>query len=146
MKIAFEEAKQAFIEDEVPIGCVIVKNDVILAKAHNRKEQFKLSLAHAEILAIKQACEQVAEKYLNDCDLYVTLEPCMMCMGAIIQARIKNVYFATTDPKSGAAISSIRITDIPKLNHYPLVYEGMMKEESSMLLKQFFKAKRNKNS
>lgn len=144
MQMAFDEAKLAYQEDEVPIGCVIVKDDVILAKAHNKKEQNKLSLAHAEVLAIKQACEKINEKYLIDCDLYVTLEPCMMCMGAIVQSRIKNVYYATSDPKGGCANSVIQIANVTNLNHYPKVYQGMMEEESKNLLKSFFKAKRIK--
>lgn len=144
MEMAIEEAKKAFAEDEVPIGCVIVKDDQVLAKAHNLKEQKKLSLAHAEILAIKEACGKIGLKYLVDCDLYVTLEPCMMCMGAIIQSRVKNVYYATADPKGGSAMSVINVAAIPKLNHYPKVYQGMMQEEAQNLLKDFFKAKRNK--
>ncbi len=144
MEMAFEEAKLAYREDEVPIGCVIVKDDIVLAKAHNQKEQKKLSLAHAEILAIKEACDKINEKYLIDCDLYVTLEPCMMCMGAIIQTRIKNVYYATSDSKGGSANSVIQIEKIENLNHYPKVYQGMMEEESKNLLKSFFKVKRIK--
>lgn len=146
MEMAFEEAKKAFNEDEVPIGCVIVKDDQVIAKAHNLKEHRKLSLAHAEILAIKEACEQINLKYLVDCDLYVTLEPCMMCMGAIIQSRIKNVYYAANDLKGGAATSVIKIKEVPNLNHYPQLYQGMMQEESQALLKKFFKGKRKQKN
>lgn len=140
--MALEEAKKAYIEDEVPIGCVIVKDDVVLACAHNLKQQVNLSLAHAEIVCINEACKKLNSKYLDGCDLYVTLEPCMMCMGAIIQSRVANVCYAASDPKGGCCNSVIKISDIKNLNHYPKVYEGCMMEDSSKLLKDFFRMKR----
>ena len=140
--MAYAEAKKAFVEDEVPIGCVIVKDDVVLGRAHNRKEKNNCAVSHAEIECIKKAARKINNWNLSGADIYITLEPCMMCTGAIINSRISNVYFATRDPKGGAMQSSIKLTEIKKLNHYPSVHEGLMKEECSEILKQYFKLKR----
>ena len=142
MKLAYKQALKANEENEVPVGCVIVKDDKVLATAHNKKEKKNCALWHAEIECIKKACKKINNWNLKDCDMYVTLEPCMMCTGAIINARIKNVYYSTNDSKGGSLISNININSVHNLNHYPKIYEGLMKKESSQLLKNFFKEKR----
>lgn len=142
MKMAYLEAQKAFEEDEVPIGCVIVKDGIILSSAHNQKEKYKDATKHAEILAINEACKKLNNWHLDHCELYVTLEPCMMCAGAIINSRIKKVYYACEDPKGGSFTSNIKLIDIPKLNHYPEYEKGLMENECSQILKDFFKSKR----
>ena len=144
MSLALKEANKAYQEDEVPIGCVIVLNDEVIAKAHNRKIKKDDPTAHAEIECIKKACKKLNSKYLVDAEMYVTLEPCIMCSGAIIQSRIKKVYIGTLDPKGGAFGSCVDVTSIKKLNHYPKVEIGIKQEECSSILKEFFKNKRNK--
>ena len=142
MELAYKEAQKAYIEDEVPIGCVIVKDDVVLAKAHNKKEKNNCAISHAEIECIKKATKKINNWNLSGTDIYITLEPCIMCAGAIINSRISNIYYATQDPKGGALGSNIDITTIKKLNHYPKVYSGLMKDECSNILKKYFKEKR----
>ena len=142
MKEALKEAAKAFKEDEVPVGCVIVKDSIVISKAHNKKESKGSSIFHAEIEAIRKACKKLGTWHLDDCEMYVTLEPCMMCMGAIINSRIKKIYYATADPKGGAAKSIFDIKNIKGLNHYPECEAGLMHEEASNLLKNFFKNKR----
>jgi len=142
MQEAYKQALKAYKKDEVPIGCVIVKDDQIIAKAFNKKETKSLATAHAEIECINKASKVLKTWNLNGCDLYVTLEPCIMCAGAIINSRISNVYYSTYDYKGGAFGSNVDVRDIKKLNHYPKAKSGMMQEESSTLLKQFFKNKR----
>lgn len=142
MKLAYMQALQAFKEDEVPIGCVIVKDDTILSCAHNQKEKYKDATKHAEIIAIQEAVKKLNNWHLDDSELYVTLEPCLMCTGAIINSRIKKIYYACSDPKGGAIESNIKLIDIPKLNHYPEYERGLLQEECSKLLKDFFKNKR----
>lgn len=142
MELALNEAKIAYIEDEVPIGCVIVKDGTILAMTHNQKVKDQKATSHAEILAINKASEVLNSWYLNECDLYVTLEPCIMCAGAIINSRIKNVYIAANEPKGGAFGSSINILDAKNINHHPHVEKGICENESSTLLRDFFKNKR----
>ena len=142
MSLALKEANKAFKEDEVPIGCAIVLNDEVVALAHNTKIQKDDPTAHAEIECIKKACKKLKSKYLIDAEMYVTLEPCIMCSGAIIQSRIKKVYIGTKDPKGGAFGSCIDITNIKKLNHYPEVEIGVLESECSQILKDFFKNKR----
>lgn len=145
MKEALKEALLAYQEDEVPIGCVIVRNDEIIARSHNIKVQTKNTINHAEIVAINRASSYLDSWYLDECEMYVTLEPCLMCTGAIINSRIKKVYFATEDQKGGGIISSIKISEVKNLNHYPEIECGLYKEEASQLLKDFFKEKRNKS-
>ena len=142
MGIALDEAIKAFNEDEVPIGCVIVKDDEIIAKAHNQKVKNNNATHHAEMLAIDQATKSIGNWHLDDCEMYVTLEPCLMCTGAIINSRIKKVYFATADPKGGALVSNLDIYSVKNLNHYPEIEQGCLQEASSELLKKFFKNKR----
>ncbi|MBQ1508424.1 MAG: nucleoside deaminase [Erysipelotrichaceae bacterium] len=142
MKIAYQEACKAAKEDEVPVGCVIVQNGMVLAKAHNRKERKQNAVRHAEIEAIEKAVKKIGNWHLDDCDLYVTLEPCMMCAGAIVHSRIRKVYFATRDPKGGAFKSVIDLSSLKGINHHPDEEEGCMKEECSQLLKEYFRKKR----
>lgn len=146
MQAALDEAEKAFSEDEVPIGCVIVREGKIIAAAHNQKEKNKCSLYHAEMVAIIKACAVLNSWYLDECDLYVTLEPCMMCTGAIINSRIRKVYFAASDPKGGAFISNLKINEIKNINHYPEFEAGICQQEAAKLLQSFFQQKRkNKN-
>lgn len=144
MAEALKEARKALKYDEVPIGCVIVKDGKILSRAFNRKVTRQDATCHAEIEAIRKAEKKLGNWYLDECDLYVTLEPCLMCTGAIIQSRIRKVVFATRDPKGGAFYSNLRIEDVRGLNHYPQIEEGDHQEEASALLKEFFRKKRNK--
>lgn len=144
MKEAIKQAKKAALKDEVPIGCVIVKDDQIIARAYNKREMKQCSTAHAEILAIEKACKKLGSWRLEDCDLYVTLEPCPMCSGAIIQSRIRNVIFGAYDPKGGCMGSNMNINDVRGFNHYPDIEGGILQDECSRLLKEFFKAKRKK--
>lgn len=144
MKEAIKQAKKATQKDEVPIGCVIVKDDQIIARAYNKREMKQCSTAHAEILAIEKACKKLGSWRLEDCDLYVTLEPCPMCSGAIIQSRIRNVIFGAYDPKGGCMGSNMNINDVRGFNHYPDIEGGILQDECSRLLKEFFKAKRKK--
>ena len=144
MKEAIKQAKKAAQKDEVPIGCVIVKDDQIIARAYNKREMKQCSTAHAEILAIEKACKKLGSWRLEDCDLYVTLEPCPMCSGAIIQSRIRNVIFGDYDTKGGCMGSNMNINDVRGFNHYPDIEGGILQDECSRLLKEFFKAKRKK--
>ena len=144
MKEAIKQAKKAAQKDEVPIGCVIVKDDQIIARSYNKREMKQCSTAHGEILAIEKACKKLGSWRLEDCDLYVTLEPCPMCSGAIIQSRIRNVIFGAYDPKGGCMGSNMNINDVRGFNHYPDIEGGILQDECSRLLKEFFKAKRKK--
>lgn len=145
MKLALKEAKKALLIDEVPIGCVIVKDDKVIARSFNTREKDKLVTSHCEINAIKKASKKLNDWQLVDCELYVTLEPCPMCAGAIYQSRIKKVIYGASDIKQGALGSSINLYDIDTLNHHPEIISGVMKEECSQIIKDFFKEKRNKN-
>lgn len=144
MKIALAEAQQAMSEDEVPIGCVIVYQNEIIAKTHNQRESLQQSIAHAEMIAIQHACKFLNSWRLEHCTLYVTLEPCPMCAGAIIQARIPKLVYGAKDPKGGAVASCLQMYEKQGFNHYPEVLEGVLEEQSSTLLKQFFSQKRGK--
>lgn len=138
MELALKEAKKAYKLGEVPIGAIIVRENKVIAKAFNRREVDKSALSHAEVLAIKEACKELGGWRLIGCTLYVTLEPCLMCAGAIINSRIERVVYAADDPKAGAVRSLYRVLEDPRLNHQVEVVEGILKEESSSLLKQFF--------
>lgn len=146
MEIALEEANKAKEIDEVPIGCVIVKDNQILSKTHNLRHTTKRAIAHAEILAIDEACKKLGTWYLDGCDIYVTLEPCPMCAGAIMQSRISNVYFGAYDSKGGSYGSNFNINNVKGLNHYPNVEGGILKEKCSNILKEYFKTKRKNNN
>lgn len=143
MDEAIEEAKKALSVDEVPIGCVVVFNGEIIARAHNRKEELQQVTAHAEVLAIEQACRFMKSWRLEDCTLYVTLEPCPMCAGTIQQARIPMVVFGARDPKGGSYGSNFNLNEVKGLNHYPMIESGIEEEKCSKLLKDYFKTKRN---
>lgn len=141
MKIALEEAKKAYDAGEVPVGAIIVKDGKIISQAHNNREETGDATGHAETLAIRTACDALKTWRLEDCELYVTLEPCPMCMGAIINSRIKRVVFGAKDAKAGACGSLIDLTSYP-FNHKPLVDSGVMAEECASILTEFFIKKR----
>ncbi len=145
MSEALKEAQKAFEEDEVPIGAVIVHDSKIIARGHNQIERLKDPTAHAEIIAITSATNYLGTKWLNETSLYVTIEPCSMCAGAMVLARIKNLYFGANDPKTGACGSVIDIANHKKLNHRIKVSRGILEAECSSLLKDFFKIKRKKS-
>lgn len=142
MKQALEEASLALNEDEIPVGCVIVKDNQVVARGHNQKERQKNSQYHAEMIALFNATNYLNDWRLQDCDVYVTLEPCLMCCGAMIQARVRRVIYGAYDPKVGAVESTAKIFDAKGLNHKITYLGGVLKEESSELLKQYFKDKR----
>lgn len=144
MKEALLEAKIAYAEDEVPIGAVLVKDNKIVFRSHNQKEQTNNSLSHAELNVINKAIKETGNKYLDEYDLYVTLEPCLMCAGAIINSRIKNIYIGTFDPKGGFMKSNLDVTLAKGIHHKMNIYGPVMEEECSNILKEFFKNKRLK--
>jgi tRNA(adenine34) deaminase len=139
MKEALKQAKKADKIDEVPIGCVIVYEDKIIARAYNRRNTDKNTLAHAELLAIKKASKVLGDWRLEDCTMYVTLEPCQMCAGAIVQARIKKVVVGSMNPKAGCAGSVLNLLQMSQFNHQVELVTGVMEEECSQMLKDFFK-------
>ena len=145
MKAAIAQAKKAYKLGEVPIGCVIVYEDKIIGRGYNRRNTDKTPLAHAEITAIKKAVKVMKDWRLEDCKLYVTLEPCQMCAGAIVQARIPEVIMAAENPKAGCAGSVMDILNNPDFNHQVNVKKGILKDECSKLLKDFFIELRARN-
>lgn len=142
MKEAIIEAQKAYELDEVPVGAVVVKDGKIISRAHNMRETLKKPSAHAEILAIDIAAEIVENWNLSDCDLYVTLEPCPMCAGALLQSRIRKIYFGAKEPKSGCFGSVADFRDIAGFTHYPEVEGGILQNECQMLIQDYFKEKR----
>ena len=142
MRLALNQAKKAFDAGEVPIGAVIVYNGKVLARAYNKRNTTKMATAHAEILAIEKACKKLGDWRLDGAEMYVTLEPCPMCAGAIANARIKKVYFGAYERKSGAVFSNFRILFSSGLNHEVEAEGGVLNEECSNLLKIFFENKR----
>jgi tRNA(adenine34) deaminase len=138
MQKAIEQAKLALVSEDVPIGCVIVFENRIIAAACNQVEKINNSTAHAEILAINEAVKKFGHKHLLGCKLFTTLEPCSMCAGAIVLARIPEIFIATEDPKAGACGSIFNIVNDDRLNHRCQVNFGLMKEECMKLLKDFF--------
>lgn len=144
MYAALGEARAAFDEDEVPVGAVIVHEERIIAEAHNLRETLNDPTAHAEMMAITQAAESLGSWRLLDCTLFVTLEPCPMCAGAIVQARIPNVIYGTTDPKAGACHSLYEITNDSRLNHQTNVIGGVMADDCRIILQEFFAQQRAK--
>ena len=144
MKAAIKQAILGATKyDEVPIGAVIVKDGKIIARAHNMKEEKKCANYHAEIVAIEKACKKIGDWRLIGCDMYVTLEPCPMCVGALINARIDNIYFGAFDEKAGALKSRCELME-QKFNHYANYEGGIMQEECAKLLSDYFRAKRGK--
>ena len=144
MEIALEEAKKAYSKGEVPIGAVLVKDNKIIARAHNLKETLKSAIAHAEILAIEEASKKIGDWRLNGAEMYVTLEPCQMCAGAIVQSRIPRVVVGCMNPKAGCAGSVLNLLDIPAFNHQVHITKGILEEECSQMLSGFFKELREK--
>ena len=144
MQEAFKEAQRAFEKDEVPVGAVIVHKGKIIARGHNQVELLKDPTAHAEMLAVTSATNYLGTKWLNDASMYVTIEPCSMCAGALVLSRVKEVYFGATDPKTGACGSIVNIANHRKLNHRIKVTKGILEAECGSLLKDFFKKKRIK--
>ena len=145
MEIAISEAEIAKKNGDVPVGAVIVRNNEIIAKAHNQVILQNDALAHAEIIAIKAASQKLNQKYLNDCDLYVSLEPCPMCAGAIVLSKIKRVYIGAEDSKTGAGGSVYNILQDKRLNHYCEVYSGIAQSQCSKILSDFFAQLRKEN-
>jgi tRNA(adenine34) deaminase len=141
---ALKEAKKAYEEDEVPVGAVIVYKNRIIARGHNQVERLKDPTAHAEMIVLTSATNFLGTKWLNGSTLYVTIEPCSMCAGALVLARIKNICFGAKDHKTGACGSVINIINNKKLNHRIEVKGGILEKECSLLLKEFFKKKRKK--
>ncbi len=139
MREAIKEAKKALEIEEVPVGAVIVKQGKIISRAHNTKETKQDSTCHAEILAIKKACKKLNSWRLLDCEMYVTLEPCSMCAGALINSRIKKIYIGTEDIKTGACGSVLNLLENYKFNHKIEIEKYILKEECEKILKDFFK-------
>lgn len=143
MKIAYKMAQKAYKKDEVPVGAVIEKDGKIIAKAYNKREHSKDATNHAEILAIKQACKKIRDFRLSGCSIFVTLEPCAMCMGAILNARIDNLYFGAYANKPNV-LTSQDINNNAGLNHQTNIVGGIMSEQCEELIKQYFAKKRKK--
>lgn len=143
MEIAIKEAEKAYKNGDVPVGAVIIKNNKVLAKAYNKKQKHRLATHHAEILVIEKACKKLKTWYLDDCEMYVTMEPCLMCAGAILQSRIKKVYYGVKNEKFGCVNSVENIFKNSKFNHHVEVNSGIMKNKIEKMLKDFFKQMRN---
>ena len=144
MSFALEEAKTAYEKDEVPVGAVIVKNGEIIGRGHNQRETLQCPTAHAEVLAVNNASQHLNAWRLHGCTMYVTMEPCAMCAGALVLSRIDKVVFAISDPKGGACGTVFNIANEPKLNHSIQVVGGVCHEESLNLVQSFFREKRKK--
>lgn len=145
MKLALKQAQKAYELGEVPIGCVIVQDGKVIGRGYNRRNTDKNTLAHAEITAIRKASKKAGDWRLEDCVLYVTLEPCQMCSGAIVQARIPKVVIGCMNPKAGCAGSVLNVLQMPEFNHQVDTVKGVLEEECSMMLKQFFAELRIRN-
>ena len=144
MKDAIRQAKKAAALGEVPIGCVIVHDGQVIGRGYNRRNTDKSTLAHAEITAIKRASKKLGDWRLEDCTLYVTLEPCQMCAGAIVQARIPEVMIGCMNPKAGCAGSIYNLLQEPAFNHQVSLFKGVLEEECSQMLKDFFRSLRTR--
>lgn len=143
MQKAFLLAEQAYEEKEIPVGALVVKDDRIIGKGYNQTERLKDATAHAEMLAISAACSTLENKYLSGCTLYVTLEPCPMCAGALVWSKIDRVVFGATDAKAGACGSILNVASNQKLNHQVEIIQGIMEEDCEWILQQFFREQRN---
>ena len=143
MQLAYYQAQKAFDIKEVPVGAVIVKDDKVIGAGYNKKETNKSPISHAEIEAIQAACKNTNDWRLNGASLYVTAEPCIMCAGAILHARIDKVYFGVKEPKFGGVVSIANIFDINKMNHRVEYFSGLMSDEINQLMKSFFIKLRN---
>lgn len=144
MKEAIRQARKAWKLWEVPIGCVIVKNEKIIARGYNRRNTDRNTLAHAELLAIRKASRAVGDWRLEDCTMYITLEPCQMCAGAIVQARIPQVVIGSRNPKAGCAGSVLNLLDVPAFNHQVELTEGVLETECSAMMTDFFRELRER--
>lgn len=144
MKAALKEAKKAYALDEVPIGCVIVQDGKIIARGYNRRNTDKNTLAHAELTAIKKASKKTGDWRLEDCVMYITLEPCQMCAGAIVQSRIPKIVIGAMNPKAGCAGSVLNLLQVAQFNHQVEVEKGVLEEECASMLSQFFRELREK--
>ena len=145
MKEAIKQAKKAYALGEVPIGCVIVCEDMIIGRGYNRRITDKNTLSHAELNAIKKASKKLNDWRLDNCEMFITLEPCQMCSGAIVQSRIKKVYIGSMNPKAGCAGSILNLLQMPQFNHQVEIETGILEETCSQMLKQFFRELREKD-
>ncbi|MCP1100937.1 tRNA(adenine34) deaminase [Aequitasia blattaphilus] len=146
MKEAYKQGKKAYKLGEVPIGCVIVHQGEVIGRGYNRRMKDQNTLSHAELIAIKRASKKLNDWRLDDCTMYVTLEPCQMCAGAIVQGRIKRVVIGCMNPKAGCAGSILNLLDMKEFNHQVEITSGIMEEECGKLMKDFFKELRKKGS
>lgn len=146
MYAALQEAEKALENDEVPIGAIVVHKNKIIGRGFNQTERLKDPTAHAEMIAITAATNNLQSKFLDECDLYVTVEPCVMCAGAILLARIRNIYFGAFEPKFGACGSLFNIIESGKYNHKPNLFSGIYSDESKSLLENYFQKKRITNN
>ncbi len=146
MQLALEEAAIAAEQGEIPVGAVVVRQGAVIARAHNRREELQSPTAHAEMLALGDCSVALGSWRLHECTLYVTLEPCIMCVGAILQARISRLVFGCADPKGGAVESLYRLCEDPRLNHHPAVTRGVLEGECGQILTEFFGRLRMKDS
>ena len=146
MQLAINEAKKAFKNDEVPVGCVIVKDDKVIGRGYNKKEKKHCSIYHAEIVAIERTCKKIGDWRLNDCELYVTMEPCAMCAGAIVNHRIKHVVIGVMEPNFGACGSGIDILNNSSLNTKTEVKVGVLQNECKTMLQSFFQKRRKESA
>lgn len=144
MAKALQLAEQAFEEGEIPVGAIVVRDDVIIGKGYNQVQKLNDPTAHAEMLAISAACDTIENKYLENCTLYVTLEPCPMCAGGLVWSKISRVVYGASDPKAGAAGSLLNVLLNKDLNHQPEVIQGILEKDAEFLLKSFFVNKRQK--
>lgn len=144
MKAALAQAKKADAIDEAPIGCVIVREGKIIARSYNRRNTDKNTLAHAELAAIRKACRKTGDWRLEDCTIYVTLEPCQMCAGAIVQSRMQRVVIGAMNPKAGCAGSVLNLLQMKEFNHQVEIVRGVLEEECSQMLSEFFRRLRKK--
>lgn len=144
MKEALKQAKKAYKQEEVPIGCVIVQDNKIIARAYNKRNMKKNPLAHAEIMAINKAAKITGDWRLEDCTMYITLEPCQMCAGAIVQARIPKVVIGAMNPKAGCAGSILNLLQVQAFNHQVELVRGVMEEDCTEMMQEFFRELRNK--
>lgn len=146
MKEAIKQAKKAYAIEEVPIGCVIVKEDKVIARGYNKRNTKKNTLAHAEMIAIEKACKKLGDWRIEECTMYITLEPCPMCAGAIVQARIPRVVIGTRNKKAGCAGSVLNLLQVQNFNHQVELTEGVLQEECSQMMKDFFREMRERKS
>lgn len=146
MKQALKEAQKAFEKDEVPVGAVIVKDGKIIARGHNNRESKLDPTGHAEIIAIRKAAKKLKNWRLEDTTMYVTIEPCSMCAGALVWARVGRIVYGASEPKGGALGSSFNLYEQKNLNHYPSVSAGVLEQECSALISSFFKNKRDRKN